>query len=215
MLRSLLSAVRSTAFLVRHAAARPRRPPPCSRTRVPALRAAQSAFVSMYQAFVCSYRRFVRTDHRAWYWLAGLFAGTSLLIERKSRRAELALYALPRAGDSVWQILAARRLVLPLPHGELALFAAGAAAICYMYEHHRHAVAPFISKVMGYLLRPMPAAEGDAAVAAPHEPSAGASGPALSSIVAQPDTRPADQAPAGQVERSPSSDSGIWSPREF
>ena len=44
-------------------------------------------------------------DHKLSYWLVGLVAASAILIERKSRRSELALYTLPRAADSLYEIL--------------------------------------------------------------------------------------------------------------
>ena len=44
-------------------------------------------------------------DHKLSYWLVGLLAANAIFIERKSRRSELALYTLPRAGDSLYEIM--------------------------------------------------------------------------------------------------------------
>ncbi len=48
---------------------------------------------------------------------AGLAASVSLLIEKKSRRAELALYTMPRAADSLLLALTQRRWVPSLRFG--------------------------------------------------------------------------------------------------
>jgi hypothetical protein len=44
-------------------------------------------------------------DHKLSYWLIGLLAASAIFIERKGRRAELALYTLPRAADSLYDIM--------------------------------------------------------------------------------------------------------------
>ena len=49
----------------------------------------------------------------------GLVASAALLIEKKARRAELALYTLPRAADSLMLALMQRRWVPSLPFGAL------------------------------------------------------------------------------------------------
>lgn len=54
------------------------------------------------------------------YWIAGLFAALSVLLEKKNRRAELALYVLPRAADSLWYILVHRRLLPQIRHAEVS-----------------------------------------------------------------------------------------------
>lgn len=48
-------------------------------------------------------------ENRAIYGVGGFFAGLSLLIEKKDRRAELALYVLPRAIDALWKIMKKKR----------------------------------------------------------------------------------------------------------
>lgn len=60
-----------------------------------------SAFVGLYMATVCAHRNAVGRDHRALYYAAGVVAASALFIEKKSRRAELALYLMPRAVDSL------------------------------------------------------------------------------------------------------------------
>jgi len=54
------------------------------------------------------------------YWLAGGLAALSVLLEKKSRRSELALYVLPRAGDSLWYILINRHLVPNIKNAEVS-----------------------------------------------------------------------------------------------
>lgn len=53
---------------------------------------------------------------------AGLLASGSILIEKKSRRSELALYVMPRAVDSFALGLMKRRWVPSVKFGEVLLF---------------------------------------------------------------------------------------------
>jgi hypothetical protein len=46
-------------------------------------------------------------------------SGLSILLEKKARRAELALYVLPRAGDSLWYILINRHLLPNIKNAEV------------------------------------------------------------------------------------------------
>jgi hypothetical protein len=48
-------------------------------------------------------------------------SGLSILLEKKARRAELALYVLPRAGDSLWYILINRHLLPNIKNAEVIL----------------------------------------------------------------------------------------------
>jgi hypothetical protein len=60
-----------------------------------------------------------------------LAASSAILIERKSRRAELALYVAPRAMESVLWTLLHNRMVPSLPFGEVALFALSMGGLMY------------------------------------------------------------------------------------
>lgn len=46
-----------------------------------------ASFVTVYLAAVCVHRRLVSTDHRIAYYIAGLVASTTILLEPKSRRS--------------------------------------------------------------------------------------------------------------------------------
>ena len=58
-------------------------------------------------------------DHKLVYWIAGGTAALSALLEKKSRRSELALYVLPRAGDSLWYILVNRHMLPNIKNAEV------------------------------------------------------------------------------------------------
>lgn len=61
-------------------------------------------------------------DHKLLYWLAGGLSALSVLLEKKARRGELALYVLPRAGESLWYILVNRRLLPDIKNAEVWIF---------------------------------------------------------------------------------------------
>lgn len=77
-----------------------------------------------------------------------MISGLSILIERKSRRSELALYALPRAADSVFLILNDRKLAFSFPKGELLLFCASMSAVMFFYDNHKETVSPLVEKLL-------------------------------------------------------------------
>ncbi len=124
--KSVLSAIQSTIFL--------------------------STFCSSYQGVVCVQREildlFNLGDHRFSYYVAGLISSLAILIERKSRRSELALYALPRAVDSIYLILSHHKLVAPVPQGELLLFMLSMGFCMFFYEHDRDSMSPIMAKVL-------------------------------------------------------------------
>lgn len=116
--RALKEAVRSTTFL--------------------------SGFVGIFQGIICLHRKVASQDHKLVYWFSGGLAALSVLLEKKSRRSELALYVLPRAGDSLWYILVNRHLLPHIKNAEVALFCACMGGIMYYLEHEPDTMAPFL-----------------------------------------------------------------------
>lgn len=70
---------------------------------------------------ICLHRKVATRDHKLVYWFAGAIAASSVLLEKKARRAELALYVLPRAADSLWYILNKRHLIPNIKNTEVSL----------------------------------------------------------------------------------------------
>lgn len=66
------------------------------------------------------HRKVASKDHKLVYWFGGLLSGLSILLENKARRAELALYVLPRAGESLWYILINRHLLPNIKNAEVS-----------------------------------------------------------------------------------------------
>lgn len=103
-----------------------------------------SAFVGIFQAVICLHRKVASKDHKLVYWIAGGTAALSVLLEKKSRRSELALYVLPRAGDSLWYILVNRHMLPNIKNAEVAIFCACMGGIMYYLEHEPDTMAPFL-----------------------------------------------------------------------
>ncbi len=99
------------------------------------------------------------------FYVAGLLSSLSLLLEEKSRRsgawllvawvdfgshdshhkhllqrAELALYVLPRAMDSLFLILRDKQWVPSIRHGEMLLFGAAMAFLMYFHEKEKESL---------------------------------------------------------------------------
>ncbi|KAJ6374658.1 hypothetical protein OIU78_030200 [Salix suchowensis] len=103
-----------------------------------------SAFVGIFQGVICIHRKVSTRDHKLVYWIAGGMSALSVLLEKKSRRAELALYVLPRAGDSLWYILVNHHLLPNIKNAEVALFCACIGGVMYFLEHEPDTMAPFL-----------------------------------------------------------------------
>ncbi|KAL5569718.1 hypothetical protein UlMin_026293 [Ulmus minor] len=103
-----------------------------------------SAFVGIFQGVICLHRKIASKDHKLVYWIAGGLSALSVLIEKKARRGELALYVLPRAGDSLWYILVNRHLLPDIKNAEVILFCMCMGGIMYYLEHEPETMAPFL-----------------------------------------------------------------------
>uniref|UniRef100_A0A6B2L4Z8 Transmembrane protein 135 N-terminal domain-containing protein n=1 Tax=Arcella intermedia TaxID=1963864 RepID=A0A6B2L4Z8_9EUKA len=109
-------------------------------------------FVMVYMSVVCLQRKVVSEDFRFTYWLSGFIASLSLLIEKKSRRSELALYALPRGIDSLYMLLLDRKWMASLPQGELILFCISMGSIMYFYDNESHTMSPFLKNILDWVI---------------------------------------------------------------
>ncbi|GLT39882.1 hypothetical protein SLA2020_140490 [Shorea laevis] len=107
-----------------------------------------SAFVGIFQGVICMHRKVALNDHKLVYWIAGGISALSVLLEKKSRRAELALYVLPRAGDSLWSILVNRHLLPKIRNAEVALFCACMGGIMYYLEYEPDTMAPLLRSLI-------------------------------------------------------------------
>ncbi|DBB08784.1 TPA: hypothetical protein ACH3X3_007446 [Trebouxia sp. C0006] len=116
------SAVRSTAFL--------------------------AAFVGIYSAAISLHRKLFSWDHKLLYYVAGLAASGSILIEKKSRRSELALYVMPRAVDAFVLALTKKRWVPSVKFGEVILFSLCMGGLMYYRQHEPETMAPLLNTLI-------------------------------------------------------------------
>ncbi|KAF6135394.1 hypothetical protein GIB67_027268 [Kingdonia uniflora] len=140
-----------------------------------------SAFVGIFQiyapdidfcfavckAVICLHRKVAVKDNKLLYWVSGGLAALSVLIEKKARRGELALYVLPRAGDSLWNVLVNRHLLPDIKNAEVALFCMCMGGIMYYLEHEPETMAPFLRSLIRRFLaskisNPSPSSKGNA-----------------------------------------------------
>ena len=80
-----------------------------------------STFVSSFQALVCLYRATKLPDHKYLYWLWGLISASSILIEKKDRRGELAMYVLPKGLEALYNVTY-EKSGMYLPYFEVGMF---------------------------------------------------------------------------------------------
>lgn len=112
-----------------------------------------SCFVGLYQTMVCLQRKVVVQDHKFSYFLAGAVAALSILIEKKSRRSELALYVMPRALDSVYMLLCDRKWLSGIPNGDILIFCLSMGGLMYFFHNESEAMSPLLEWVIKILFR--------------------------------------------------------------
>jgi len=78
----------------------------------------------------------------------GAISSLSILIEKKSRRSELALYALPRGLDSLYTLLCERKWLASVPNGDVMLFCLSMSGIMYYYEKEPDTMSPFLKGIL-------------------------------------------------------------------
>jgi hypothetical protein len=86
-----------------------------------------ATFVSLYQYQVCMHRNLVdigwiKFNHKYLYYIFGFVCSyASIFLEDKRRRSELALYVLPKAIQSFYQILYQKHMMIKIKHFEVIM----------------------------------------------------------------------------------------------
>lgn len=111
-----------------------------------------AAFVGLYSSTISLHRKLFSGDHKLVYYVAGLVASGSILIEKKSRRSELALYVMPRAVDSFVLALTKRRWVPSVKFGEVILFSLCMGGLMYYRQHEPDTMAPLLNTLIGRIV---------------------------------------------------------------
>ncbi|TXT15872.1 hypothetical protein VHUM_00375 [Vanrija humicola] len=122
-------------------------------------------FVVIYQVLFCSRTNALEAkispilrallERKETMWAIGFSTCLSLFAEEKRRRAELAMYCLPKALESAWFTARKRSWVPIVPFGEALLGAAGMAMVMDAYKHKPSALSGVVSRLMYQLVGPM------------------------------------------------------------
>ncbi|KAN0040374.1 hypothetical protein ACTA71_012267 [Dictyostelium dimigraforme] len=93
-------------------------------------------YAGVFSGAICLIRRILGRDLKSMAAISGFFAGLlSILIEKKSRRSELALYCLNQAIEVVWKMAAARKLVPLFKNGEVLVYMIASSILLYFYQN--------------------------------------------------------------------------------
>ncbi|KAF9406971.1 hypothetical protein BGZ94_002885, partial [Podila epigama] len=87
-----------------------------------------AVYVVIYQSQICGHRNLVKngwmqSNNKYLYWLFGVTcSGAAIMVEQESRRAELAMYVLPKAAESLFKILYQKNWIKAVRHWEVLMF---------------------------------------------------------------------------------------------
>ncbi|WWC70734.1 uncharacterized protein I206_104685 [Kwoniella pini CBS 10737] len=123
-------------------------------------------FVAIYQSLFCLR---IQSIEQGWgtktltnllkrkesFWLMGFSTCLSLLVEEKKRRAELAMYVLPRALESAWSSARRRAWVPIVPFGETILGAVAMGMVMDAYKHQPDAMSGIVRRLLFQLVGPV------------------------------------------------------------
>jgi hypothetical protein len=88
-------------------------------------------------------------DNKYFYWLIGFLASSSIFIEAKKRRSELALYVIPRGTDALYQNLYKRRLVWKVPYFEVGMFCVAMGAVVAFFQTEPGVLSGVLEGLLG------------------------------------------------------------------
>ncbi|KAI8582245.1 hypothetical protein K450DRAFT_228052 [Umbelopsis ramanniana AG] len=113
-----------------------------------------ASFVMLYQYQICGHRNLVKAglttfNSKYLYWLAGFICSyISIFFEDKRRRTELALYVLPKALKSFYEICYQRKWIIRIKHFEVAMASFAMGVIMSFYQDEPDVLSGFVRKVM-------------------------------------------------------------------
>jgi hypothetical protein len=109
-------------------------------------------FVAIYQKLNCSIGNVMKLNvldvkPKRLYVLFGFLTGLSVLMEKKSRRSELALYVFPKALEVLYKIGLEYKVYNSIPHGEVYLFSMAMGIIMSFYKSEAQSMSPTLYKI--------------------------------------------------------------------
>jgi len=113
-----------------------------------------ASFVMLYQYQICGHRNLIKADFttvnsKYLYWLAGFVCSyASIFFEDKRRRTELALYVLPKALKSFYEICYQRKWIIRVQHFEVIMASFAMGVIMSFYQDEPDVLSSFVRKVM-------------------------------------------------------------------
>ncbi|KAF9155328.1 hypothetical protein BG015_010260 [Linnemannia schmuckeri] len=117
-----------------------------------------AVFVVLYQSQICGHRNlfkngWIQSNNKYIYWLFGVTcSGAAIMVEQESRRAELAMYVLPKAAESLYKILYQKNWIKGVKHWEVMMFSCAMSLIMSFYQQEEQVLSPFVTKLIYHIL---------------------------------------------------------------
>lgn len=114
-----------------------------------------ATFVTLYQWQICTHRNLLKTglfgnwNSKYIYYAAGFFCSyPAIFLEDKKRRSELALYVLPKALQSFYQIAYSHNWIFKIKHFEVYMTSIAMGIIMSFYQEEADVLSSFVKKIM-------------------------------------------------------------------
>ena len=109
-------------------------------------------FVSLYQAMTCVHRNVIlytpiKFESKFLYYIYGLICSTSIFIEHKNRRSELALYVFPKSVESLYHVLYQRKWMIRVPYFEVGMFSVGMGLLIGFFQTEPQIISNFVFRL--------------------------------------------------------------------
>ncbi|KAI8912375.1 hypothetical protein DFJ77DRAFT_468143 [Powellomyces hirtus] len=122
-----------------------------------------SVFIFIFQSGICAQRTlathpspsipaFFRRDHKAIYYIMGMICSSSIFLEQKSRRGELAMYVLPKGLQSLWNVLYQRGKIFYIPYFDVWMSSAAMGILMSVYQAEPEHMSSLLFKVMNKVI---------------------------------------------------------------
>lgn len=120
-----------------------------------------ATFISSFQSLVCALRilRPRAVDSRFNYYIFGVLAGASCLIESPHKRTELAIYVAPKALSSFYALLLIRYRefkqsgrMIHIPFLEVISTCIATSGLMSLYQVENHHISPLLYKAMKHVI---------------------------------------------------------------
>ncbi|KAI8822204.1 uncharacterized protein EV422DRAFT_526037 [Fimicolochytrium jonesii] len=121
-----------------------------------------AAFISIFQVMICAQRNLalsslpipnvLRRDHRYWYYFVGMCCSSSIFLEHKQRRSELAMYVAPKAFTSAWKLLHQRGVMTRIPGFEILMGGVSMGLLMSVYQTEPERMSGLLFRVMDKMI---------------------------------------------------------------